>query len=309
MNCVRKRGIVGLLVDVSYVGAECDYLYARIRCRRAGLDTAGLPQQAGCGKPRQTLLAEYRWVYLQAGPRLRRQLVPIFEYFELRLLVVALRYLAAGADSALHAQLRQSLFAADVIKSVETSAQVYGALDRLQQNYAAEYPFFSGLTATYLRQGPGGLEQALIGGCLQHAATKCRNDSVKRFLCYLLDMRNLLALQKHLRWQVAVAPLLFSGGELEIPALNKIWKEQDAAALHRQMQLLSRRRELPPVLDGEDYLLQAMTTRLRREGRAPLQLGVVIDYLWRCQLTVREQGLHLHKDSAASELQAAEEKG
>jgi len=300
---------MGLLIDIPYEGATNDYLYARIRSRRAALKEGGWLVRAESGRPQQALLAEYRWLYRQAGTSLRKQLLPIFEYYELRLLVVALRYLEAGARSELRRQLQESLFHAKVIGIVESADQVVIALGQLQQEFAPEYPFCDRLVASYLRQGPGGLEQTIIGGHLQHAVHSSRPGAVKRFLRYLLDMRNLQALQKHLHWRVPVDPPLLPGGSLEMITLEKIWGDQDSAALGSLQQRLSQQKDLPVNVASEDYLLQGLTTKLHKEGREPLQVGVVIDYLWRCQLAAREQGLRLHRENPFAERPLAEVSG
>ncbi|WP_303720524.1 V-type ATPase subunit [Malonomonas rubra] len=300
---------MSLLIEVPYAGAANDYLYARICARRAELASGGLFRKSGSNEPRQALMAEYRWVYRQANAKLRNKLLPIFEYCELRLLVMALRYLAAGEREALSGQLQQSLLQEKVIRVVETAEQPVEALRCLQREYAEEYPFFDRLPTRYLRQGPGGLEQELIGGYLQQSCRSCRDQAVKRFLLYLLDMRNLQALRKHLRWQVPVTPPLLEGGSLEPGLLQKIWQQRDAAALLTLMRRYARQRQLPLEDADEEYLLQGLTDRLRQAGREPLQLGVVIDYLWRCWLAAREQGVRIFEEQTSVTPQAAEVQG
>ena len=295
-----------LLIEIPYVGAPCDYLFFRICCRRSELATGGLLNRATSSDPHQALRAEYRWVYHQMGQRLRRKFLPIFEYFELRLLVVALRYLAAGERAAVTAQLRQSLFAGKLCEIIETSEQINSAIEHLEKSFGTAYPAFKNVHKAYLRQGPGGMEQALIGGYLQDAVQRTRNLEVKQFLRYLLDMRNLQALQKHLQWQVPFAPPLLVGGTVEPAVLEKLWGSQDLNPLLELMQKFTRQATRPKPENTEDYLLQGLTIRCQREGREPLQLGVVIDYLWRCQLMARKHGLHFHREGAATESQLAE---
>ncbi len=291
---------MSLLLEIPYAGASCDYLYARIRCRRADLSTGGLLRRARTGNPQQALLAEYHWLYRQLDRRLRRRLLPIFEYFELRLLVVALRFLAAGDHSSLKTQLQKSLFQTKVRSILQTAEQVAAGISGLEQLLVETYPVFRNLTEVYLRQGPGGFEQALLGGHLQDALKRCKSCQVRRFLLYLLDMRNLQAVQKHLRWQVPLKPPLLAGGSLDLIKCEKIWKSGDHAALHLLMQKFTRQSTRPADQSIEDYLLQGLTTRLQREGREPLQLGLVIDYLWRCQLAAREQGLQLFAEGSSA---------
>lgn len=286
-----------LLIEIPYAGASCDYLYARIRCRRASLAGGGLLR--GVNKdPQQALLAEYRWVYRQLDAGLRRKLLPVFEYFELRLLVIALRCLAAGERATLQRQLEQSLFRPEVVSSVTQASRVIDAISRLEQLFGEDYSAFSGLEKCYLRQGPGGLEQQLIGGQLNASLEQAKEPKVREFLRFLLDMRNLLALHKHLRWQLPLAPPLLAGGTLDLAMLEKIWQQGERRGLRSQLQLFARQ-PLPPEGAGiEEYLHRALTDRLRSKGRDPLQLWLLIDYLWRCQETAREHGLQQHLNLA-----------
>ncbi|MDT8419613.1 MAG: hypothetical protein RQ754_04225 [Desulfuromonadales bacterium] len=225
--------------------------------------------------------------------RLRNRLLPVFEYFELRTLVIALRYLAAGDFSSMSAQLHLSLLHPQIIKLLRETKQVALLTAALERSLAEDYPYFNDLTATYLRQGPGGLEQVLVGCCLQHGIARSRSRQVWEFLRYLLDMRNLQALYKHIRWQVPVAPPILSGGEFLPERYEKIWQEKNLTDLLELIRKRAKRVDGPGEEGVEDYLLRGLSARLSRDGRDPLQLGLVIDYLWRCQLEARTRGLEL----------------
>jgi hypothetical protein len=49
---------------------------------------------------------------------------------------------------------------------------------------------------------------------------------------------------------------------------------------------------------AERQLLGGLTLRLRRAGRDPLGLGVIIDTVWRCQIAARNRAL---RDAAGGE--------
>lgn len=298
-----------LLIDITSMGVPCDYLYARIRCRRLTLNDAELLQRAEAGGPQQALRAEYRWVYRQLEQRLRRALLPLFEYFELRLLVVILRYLAVADRSALDDLLRHSLLQLKLRNILRASGRVATTISRLEKLLAEDYPIFQGLTETYLRQGPGGLEQALIGGYLQNSINRSSSRQVREFLIYLLDMRNLQALYKHLHWQVSPAPPLLTGGALNLRICKKIWTEQDLNALLSLMQKFSQQTGHPEDAGVEDFLFQGLSASLKRAGRDPLQIGLIIDYLWRCRLAARNHGLQIFGGSTETEGYTAEPTG
>lgn len=291
-----------LLREIEIAGASCDYLYARIRCRRAALDVSGQGSPGEQAAPRQALRAEYAWVYRQLDGRLRRKVAPFFEYAELRTLVIALRYLAADDLSEIRKQLQFSQLhprLLDLLLAAGAVAPVVAALERL---LGGEYRYFIGLSEVYLRQGPGGLEQALLGGCL--AANVNRRDCppLRQLLLYLLDMRNLLAVYKHLHWQVPSAPPLLEGGTLDLPFCREILASGDMGKLLELMRIKSEQQGQPADDDVEAFLFAGLTSQLQRAGRDPLQPGLVLDYLWRCLLTARNRGLRLRETPRAQEV-------
>jgi len=295
-----------LLREMKIEGFPRDYLYARIRCRRAALDLSGHSRWGGPEEPHTTLGAEYVWVYEQMDRRLRCLLLPVFEYLELRTLVIALRYMAAGDRSSMDKQLRLSLLHPQVLKLLKNAKKVALVTAGLERVLEKDRPYFRGLTETYLHQGPGGFEQALVGGCLQWGLSFPCSNPVRGFLLYMLDMRNLLALYKHLYWQVPVNPPLLTGGTLDIASYEKIWAERNLADLLVLMGKRAGLNYLPGVNDTEEYMLRGLTTSLKREGRDPLQPGLILDYLWRCQLTARKRALDLSYAELSAE-RAAEE--
>lgn len=298
---------MNLLRETNTAGPPSDYLFARIRCRRAALDISGRSQVAGPAEPHQKLKAEHAWVYTQLNQRLRLCLRPYFEYGELRNMVIALRYLAAGNRTTLRPHLQFSLLHLQLRKILLNTAQVMPVIRLLERLLADTYPFFNGLTEHYLRQGPGGLEQALLGGCLQQAAAHNRCPALQAVLTYLLDMRNLLGLYKHLHWQLPSPPPLLTGGELGVARCEKVWSARDMDKLLDLVRKRAANSGNPEAVGVEDFLFQGLTQRLRAVGQDPLQAGLILDFLWRCQLATRNRGLlladaHLPQQRATPEV-------
>jgi hypothetical protein len=163
---------------------------------------------------------------------------------------------------------------------------------KLEAILAKDYPFIVKLASTYRNQGPGGVEQQLADGILQHGLVRAGNDILKVTLCYLIDMRNFLMINKFWRWRVNQAPLLTAGGKTETTILQRIWATHDSDRLSR----LTTRLAGEPLISAkavgiEQSLLNGLTRLLRRAGRDPLGLAVVIEYLWRAQLAVHNQVL------------------
>ncbi len=289
-----------LLREITAAGAANDYLFARIRCRRAALDLSGAKPWGGGGEPQELLRREYLWVYRRMNARLRRQLLPVFEAAELRTLVLCLRYLAAEDYSAIGSLLKLSLLHPLLQRELRGAKRVTPLVATLERLLAEQQPEFRGLSETYLRQGPGGLEQALIGGHLQRSLNCCRLTVLKEFLRYLLDSRNLLAIYKHLRWQVPSGPPLLAGGDLSLAVCEKLWRAKDLNGLLSLIKKFSGQTGDPEQFGVEDFIFQGLSQRMHRAGRDPLQPGLVIDYLWRCQQATRKRGLRMEQDRGLS---------
>lgn len=301
-----KRVKMKLLRDIQTEGFPCDYLYARIRSRRSELGPGSRNLWSESGDPQVANRAEYVWLYTQMNRRSRHLLLPVFEYFELRVLVIGLRYLAAGDCAAMIGQLRSGLLHPQVFRLLQKESRIAEALAGLERLLATEQPYFHGLAEIYLQQGPGGVEQSLIGGCLQQGSICRRSRQVREFLRYLLDMRNLLALYKHLYWQVPVSPPLLTGGTLDLSVFEKIWKKKDLAGL---LIVMGQRADIKghPEAEGvEEFLFRGLSASLKRQGRKPLQLGLILDYLWRCQVKARNLGLDMAGVELSADLPAVE---
>lgn len=270
-----------LLMPTSPAELPEEALLARLRCRRAAIDLAG-----GTGPP---VADAPLWVYRRLNRRLRQRLEPILEQLALRSLILALRYALAG-ESPPAAVLSSSLLAEPLQRLTRAPGGGEGIVERLETALASDYPFCSGLRATYLNQGPGGVEQRLVTGFLQQGLARTATAGVRSMLRYLVDMRNCLMIHKLWRWQISLTPPLVTGGTIATASLQRIWATQDSARLAG---LLTRLTGEPvsssKTVAVEQSLLRGITRLLRRVGREPLGPGVIIEYLWRAQLSLHNQ--------------------
>lgn len=280
-----------LLRSIRPAETSADYLYARIRSRRARLLVGNLDERSVAARSRQTLRDEYHWVYTRLNRRLHDQLLPVFEYEELRTVILALRYLAAGDRSALQEVLSGSLLNRSLCRVLTDAPRVATAVAALERLLADVNPFCQGLTEVYLKQGPGGLEQAMNSGYLQQAVGKAGSQVVKMYFRYLVDLRNLLALFKHLHWQLPLPPPLIEGGEIDLSKFNRIWSGQNLAGVSELTRVLTGLDGDPFKAGIEETLCRGLEGRLRWAGRDPLQIGVLLDHLWRCRMNARQSGL------------------
>jgi hypothetical protein len=259
-------------------------LLARLRCRRAAIDLRAADHVTEAPATDISL-----WVYRRLNSRLRKRLEPILDLLAMRSLVLGLRYALAG-ETPPAAVLDHCLLDEPLKRLVTITAESETIIAWLEEALGKSYPFADGLVVTYRNQGPGGVEQQLADGILQHGLARADSDILKETLRYLVDMRNCLMIHKLWRWQVRQAPPLTAGGRFATTGLLRIWATNDRDRLVRlATRLAGQPLTSAEVVGMEQSLLNGLTRFLRRAGRDPLGLAVVIEYLWLAQLAVHNQ--------------------
>ena len=272
-----------LLAPTQPAELPAEALLARLRSRRAAINLA-----ADHVTDASATEVVY-WVYKRLNNGLRSRLTPFLDLLALRNLILTLRYTLIG-DIPPAVLLSNSLLAEPLQQLVRATGKSETTIAQLEVALADDYPFVTGLTSTYQNQGPGAVEQQLTEGLLLHSLARAKHDVLKATLRYLIDMRNCLMINKLWRWQVRQAPPLTTGGMLAIPGLQRIWIAHDSARLASVTSRLAGEPLIATETIGmEQSLLRGLTRLLRRAGRDPLGLAVVIEYLWLAQLAVHNQ--------------------
>jgi len=271
-------------------------LLARLRSQRAAIDPTG---SAGVTVAPGEMLT---WLLPRLERRLLQALSPYLRIAAMRALVVALRHRLAGITPP-PALLRQPWLAGGLRPLVEAPGEAEAVVSRLATALADSCPFARDLTKVYRDQGPGGVESCLSAGVLGQAMAGAREPAVLMTVRFLVDVRNLLAMLRHWRWQLQQAPPLLTGGEVAAPLLAKVWAGNDRGAFDRLAERLSPgwAPDLEPRT-AEHHLLNGLGRRLRLAGRDPLGVGVILDTLWRCEVAARNQSLLQRAGDAADEL-------
>ena len=267
-------------------------LLARLRARRSAIDPGG----CGDGPDPGTLLS---WLLPRLDSRRRQLLTPYLEVLAMRVMAVALRHRLAGVTPS-PGLLRQPWLGVGLAVLVDAPGEAGDVVSRIERALADCYPFVRGLTREFHDQGPGAVEIRLISGILLQSLSAARDPLVVSVLRFEIDLRNLLALLRHWRWQLRQPPPLLDGGELAAKLLFRIWASGDRLAFAR----LATRLKAGAALDlepraAERQLLATLTRRLRAVGRDPLGLGVILDYLWRGTLAARNRAARLGAEAAA----------
>ena len=271
-----------LLATTQPAELPTDALLARLRCRRAAIDLVSGSDTTG--PPGEIV----DWVYRRLNRQLRKRLGPFLELLAMRNLVLALRYLLAEENPP--ASVRQNALLAKPLQELMTAPDTESTIVRLEAALERDYPFVDGLAVTWRSHGPGGVEQQLASGILQHGLNRSGKGIVNRVLSYQIDMRNCLVIKKYWRWQVSQAPQLTAGGAISIDQLVRIWTTRDEERLTALVAKLggvsTRNLEL---VNMEQGLINGLTRLLRQAGRDPLGLAVIIEYLWKTQLAAHNR--------------------
>jgi hypothetical protein len=287
-----------LLAEAPGPGYPGDYLCARLQGRRGRLGDISGPEASAGGDDRrywQEAAAERAWLFRQMDAGVRAALAPLFVYFELGSMAQALRHQTVGRSGEAERLLGDGMLALWLRAILAGQAGVREVLGNLERSLAGRELGLAGISKRY---GEGGLqrcEELLRSRFLARALAVTRQEDLVFFFRALVDMRNLLAMAKWLRWRPSTAPVLVPGGQAALPGSIEKVTEAGLARMvrswtHNQGSTGDRLRPelLEPLLQA--HLLNRLAGRRRVGGVA----AACIEYLWRGHVAARASGLRLH---------------
>ena len=293
-----------LLRDIPSDGYPTDYVVARVRARRTALTPDW--RAAGARRPSlaasdealwDRLLQEFEWLYLQLDRRMRARLAPVLALFELKTIVLCLRNAAAGRHDEVERLLGHSLLARPIQDALRAGAEARAAIAAVA---AAASPVLgepASLEDAYAQGGLKDVEVRLVRRYLAHAVAMRLEPPVRAFFTAFIDLRNLMAVYKRLRWEIEDEPSFIPGGSVGPARLH------DACAPGGSGGFDALVREVvghaaPPLAASETaletVLLGDLTSRLREAGEAAGDVGLLLDYAWRLYVEARNRAVLLH---------------
>jgi len=228
-----------LLTEPTSAGYPAEYLVARLRgrskayfsdWRSLAAGTAALADQGPEGF--SGLAALLRWCFQQMERSLREAFASLLFVLESRTIILCLRFIKAGDFSGIEALLRESLLGPGLRRALLAEWPFDQRLATLAAALAAADRHFAVLPETVGR--PGGLplfEQHLTVAALNRMAARSLPSLLKKFANHLVDCRNLLAVNKFLRWQEEQPPLLAEGGLIPQQKLRRAANPADLLRL------------------------------------------------------------------------------
>ena len=305
------RELMALLSRPAFDGYPDEYLLARLKGRRANLGrerqspaAAGGMTDADAWDP---MRSEFRWVYRQMNEGLRQTFAPLFLWFELRTIILCLRFRRGGERGKAASLLPASLLAKPVQQALTEDGEPAAVMDALSGLLAAVTEQYRSLGDFYRERGGREHEQRLVTLYLERMTALPLHPLLREFFRSLIDMRNLVTLAKQLRWQLREPQAFIRGGEITPERLGKVLEEGTAAGLATLLAAVPDIGALPAApFNPEPQLFSWLTGKVRRLGRVPLGVGLVLDYLWRCFVEAHNLSLMIHGEGLDHETLSAE---
>ena len=306
------RELMALLSRQPFAGYPDEYLLARLRGRRADpgnerhspATVAGMTDADAWDRVRN----EYCWVYRQMNPGLRLTFAPLFLWFELRTIILCLRFCRGGERVKAAGLLPASLLAKRVQQALGAEGEPASVVDALAILLTPVAGPYRDLGTLYRQTGGRAVEEQIVSLYLERMAVMPLHPLLREFFSSLIDLRNLITLAKQIRWQIAAPQAFIPGGEITPKRLGTALTEGTAAGIAPLLAALPDMEALPQErLNPEPQLFRWLTRKVRRLGRDPFGVGLVLDYLWRCYVEAHDLSLAIHgqelnRDSLAAEL-------
>ncbi len=284
-------------------GYPTEYLLSRIRGRRVYLikDWNALlfspaPHEALPGTRYRELVSEYaregalkgmlkefKWVYLQMNRGLRNIFAPFFLYSEINTIILCLRHkMEKGRKTDVEDILSFSLLSEDLKEVFRKDAALPVLLDEIERQLSSLSDNAEGLNDIYVKKGLKGVEEQITDSLIDQIMTSSLHAVIKNFIASLIDMRNIIALYKYVRWAVADGTVFIRGGALPAARLQGAAQRGDMSEVIRLIYELTGIIIEESGLSGvERVLISGLTKKVRIVAKESADIGFILDYLWK----------------------------
>ncbi|MHB8788883.1 MAG: hypothetical protein ACYDBT_03285 [Desulfobulbaceae bacterium] len=294
--------MLSLLTEIPGSGYPADYLSARIQGRKGALTFVAevtpartLTADRDDSRYWQQAARERSWLFRQLDLELRAALAPLFVFFELGTVVRVLRYLAGERPGEADRVLQASMLAPRIRTLLRGREGVAQVLARLERSPAGLALSLADIRESYREGGLQRYEEMLRNRFLAQALAMVRQGDLIHFFRAVIDVKNILAIAKWLRWRPASMPILVSGGQVPMAWPGQKMTEERLARMVRHWtrgESLAGEQLRPENLEP---LLQAhLLRRVTRRSREGSVAAACIEYVWRGYTFARECSLRLH---------------
>jgi hypothetical protein len=226
-----------------------------------------------------SLLLELNWVHLQMNPRLRQTFTPLFLLFELKTIVLCLRKRAFDKTAGAEELLEGSLLADAVKQALAQAVDLQSVIAALGETMSIAS------------------DDALVRIFLEQVADRKLHPVIREFIGLFIDLRNIVILYKHLRWELKGEAPFIRKGAIDTSDFHKILESHDQRGFDDLVRGVTGAGALSNAASEaalESVLLRGMTTKLRRIGRESEDVGLILDYVWRVYIQARNLAVIYH---------------
>jgi hypothetical protein len=180
----------------------------------------------------------------------------------------------------------------DVLMTSVDAPSAIAGIERVFTSYAME---FQGLEDIYRDEGLRGIERDITNTFLSVAIAYPLHPLIRTFFARVIDSRNIMSLFKYTRMDFSSRPEFLKGGSVSAARFHDIIDREDpsvATSLVREVCGIRLERDDPARI--EIALYTWITRFLKKAGRDPLGVGVILDYLWRRSIEAMNLGVLYH---------------
>ncbi|HEX8027407.1 MAG TPA: hypothetical protein VF491_03050 [Vicinamibacterales bacterium] len=289
-----------LLRDDVGAGFPRDYVFSRLHGRHASLASARPTTAATFATDEEiwnAFLSELNWLFRQMNARMRVDYSPLFALFEIKTMVLCLRAAALPRVEPRGQLLERSVLSSRLREILMMPRPLGELVASLGAELSAVAPDFNRLDGRYFESGLRGCEDALMRLLLESMRGAQLVPAVRHFVTRFTDVRNLMAIYKHLHWDLKGPVALIDGGALDLASLKRMVLGEDTDALEAAViSVTGHRITATNELSLETILLSSLTrdlARARRRGEA----WVVPHFIWQQYVHARNLAVRLHSAS------------
>jgi vacuolar-type H+-ATPase subunit C/Vma6 len=321
---MEKSRNVEFLRKIDDRGYPTDYLLARIRGRRAHLIADWRPLVLSESPVdrlaftrygsimtgdypegiRRYLLKEFEWVYSRMNRTLREIFRPFFLYVELNTIFICLRYAMGKETGKIERTLSSSLLSEKIKGILRGGENLFSVVGGIEDCFTYLSNRFSGLRNILENAGLQGVELTLSTRYLEYIVHSKLHPVMKDFFVSIIDSRNILSLYKYIWLNGKIAPPFITGGRISETMFMEIADKKDLLEIGSMVRKLIRIEF--EAANIETSLYRMVTRLLRKAGREPLGVGLILDYLWRSSLEATNLSILLYGSEVDSGIITAE---
>ena len=203
--------------------------------------------------------------------------------------------------------LSASLLSEEIRKIFSDSADEFAAVQAIETKLLHLSGQFSGITEILKQKGLSGFEHELTKRYLSVIIGAGLDPVLQTFFRHLIDARNALALAKLLKLERPAEHHFIPGGTIDAVKLREMLDSRSGPYIEKLlMKMTGEEIASPDHVKLEISLYRGITRSLKKEGRAVLGTGPILEYLWRCSIEAMNLSVLCHAHGLERDLVTAE---